>query len=68
MEMGLRAKFSENSDLRDMLHATGMAKIVEHTNEDSYWGDGGDGSGHNYLGKLLMKVRRHNLNTIFKII
>ncbi len=24
---------------------------------DSYWGDGGDGSGKNMLGKILMRVR-----------
>jgi predicted NAD-dependent protein-ADP-ribosyltransferase YbiA (DUF1768 family) len=24
---------------------------------DSYWGDGGDGSGKNMLGKVLMRVR-----------
>ena len=27
------------------------------SNRDSYWGDGGDGSGQNRLGKLLMKLR-----------
>lgn len=24
---------------------------------DRYWGDGGDGSGKNMLGKILMRVR-----------
>lgn len=37
---------------------TGDAKLVEHTENDDYWGDGGDGSGRNMLGQLLMKVRR----------
>ncbi len=35
--------------------------IVEHTEEDSYWGDGGDGGdgtkGKNMLGQLLMQAR-----------
>jgi len=31
--------------------------LVEHTYRDSYWGDGGDGSGVNMLGKLLIRVR-----------
>lgn len=31
--------------------------LVEHTDRDSYWGDAGDGSGVNMLGKLLMRVR-----------
>ena len=33
------------------------AEIIEHTSKDSYWGDGGDGSGRNMLGKTLMLVR-----------
>jgi predicted NAD-dependent protein-ADP-ribosyltransferase YbiA (DUF1768 family) len=37
--------------------ATADAKIVEHTTNDSYWGDGGDGSGRNMLGQVLMRVR-----------
>lgn len=33
------------------------AKIIEHTENDDYWGDGGDGKGKNMLDKILMKVR-----------
>ena len=33
-------------------------QIVEHTKNDAYWGDGGDGSGRNMLGRILMEVRR----------
>ena len=29
-----------------------------NTENDDYWGDGGDGSGRNMLGQLLMEVRR----------
>jgi N-glycosidase YbiA len=57
MRDALRAKFTQNTDLRDALLATGDAKLVEHTDNDSYWGDGGDGSGHNRLGILLMELR-----------
>ena len=32
-------------------------KLVEHTTNDAYWGDGGDGSGTNMLGRILMEVR-----------
>jgi N-glycosidase YbiA len=35
---------------------TGDACIVEHTARDRYWADGGDGSGRNMLGRLLMRV------------
>jgi predicted NAD-dependent protein-ADP-ribosyltransferase YbiA (DUF1768 family) len=31
--------------------------LVEHTENDSYWGDGGNGKGKNKLGKLLMRLR-----------
>jgi ribA/ribD-fused uncharacterized protein len=51
------AKFTQHADLRETLLATGDAKIVEHTENDNYWGDGGDGSGKNKLGQILMKVR-----------
>jgi N-glycosidase YbiA len=37
--------------------STGDALIVEHTTRDRYWDDGGDGSGANTLGRLLMRVR-----------
>ncbi len=33
------------------------ARLVEHTDNDVFWGDGGDGSGHNMLGRLLMEQR-----------
>ena len=42
---------------REILLPTGDAKIVEHTENDAYWGDGGDGSGENKLGLILMRVR-----------
>ena len=57
MREAVRAKFSQHPDLREILLATGDARIVEHTANDSYWGDGGDGSGTNMLGQILMEVR-----------
>ena len=53
----VRAKFTQHEDLRAILLGTGNAKLVEHTENDSYWGDGGDGSGKNRLGQILMRVR-----------
>lgn len=53
----LRAKFTQHEDLRELLLGTGDATLVEHTTNDSYWGDGGDGSGRNRLGQLLMRLR-----------
>jgi ribA/ribD-fused uncharacterized protein len=47
----------QHDDLTKLLLSTGDAKLVEHTTNDSYWGDGGDGSGKNMLGQILMEVR-----------
>ena len=51
------AKFTQHPELRALLLSTGDATLVEHTENDSYWGDGGDGSGRNMLGRILMSVR-----------
>jgi ribA/ribD-fused uncharacterized protein len=51
------AKFTQHPELRTLLLGTGDARIVEHTEKDSFWGDGGDGSGRNMLGEILMSVR-----------
>ncbi|MDC0716383.1 NADAR family protein [Nannocystis bainbridge] len=58
----LRAKFNQHDDLRALLLATGNARLVEHTANDAYWGDGGDGSGKNRLGYLLMQLREELRN------
>ncbi|WP_437553485.1 NADAR family protein [Sorangium sp. So ce367] len=51
------AKFTQHEDLRRALLDTGDAELVEHTANDAYWADGGDGSGRNMLGIILMEVR-----------
>ena len=57
MRDALRAKFTQHPDLKATLLATGAAEIVEHTANDRYWGDGGDGTGKDRLGELLMELR-----------
>ncbi len=57
MLAALRAKFTQHATIRDQLLATGDARIIEHTRNDRYWADGGDGSGKNRLGELLERVR-----------
>jgi len=57
MTKAVRAKFTQHEELRVILLGTGEAKLVEHTENDNYWGDGGDGSGRNMLGIVLMRVR-----------
>jgi hypothetical protein len=53
----LRAKFTQHEELKVILLGTGEAVLIEHTANDSYWADGGDGSGKNRLGVLLMQLR-----------
>ena len=62
MYEALRAKFTQHTTLRELLINTGNAKIIEHTTNDSYWGDGGNGKGKNKLGKLLMRLREELRN------
>jgi ribA/ribD-fused uncharacterized protein len=57
MREALRAKFIQHPALRSLLLSTGDKSIVEHTQNDDYWGDGGDGNGQNRLGILLMELR-----------
>src|SRR5438045_2401996 len=57
MRKAVLAKFTQHDDIREVLLSTGYAKIVEHTENDDDWGDGGDGSGKNILGNILMEVR-----------
>ncbi len=57
MQTAVRAKFTQIPDLKKLLLNTGEAELIEHTEDDSYWGDGGDGSGKNMLGMILMDVR-----------
>ncbi len=57
MYTALRAKFTQHAELGEQLLATGTATLVEHTANDRYWADGGNGRGKNMLGILLMRLR-----------
>ena len=63
MLVALRAKFAQHPELRAALLSTSGKWLVEHTERDHYWGDGGgaswkNGEGRgNRLGVLLMQVR-----------
>lgn len=57
MREALYAKFTQHPDLKEKLLATGEVNLIEHTKNDRYWGDGGDGKGINRLGQLLIEVR-----------
>lgn len=53
----IRAKFTQHEDCKALLVGTNDALLIEHTSNDNYWADGGDGSGKNVLGRILMQVR-----------
>ncbi len=66
MYEAVKAKFTQHPELTQLLLETESATLIEHTENDSYWGDGGDGKGKNMLGKILMKVREELLKTKIK--
>lgn len=57
MKKALTAKFTQHEDLKILLLSTDETKLIEHTENDAYWGDGGDGHGKNWRGLLLMQIR-----------
>lgn len=59
MRKALQAKFDQHSILKDILLSTGTCILIEHTTNDSYWGDNGDGTGKNMLGIMLMEIRNN---------
>ena len=60
MEDIVRAKFTQNQELKQQLIGTGDAYLEEgNTWHDTCWGvDLKTGEGQNHLGKILMKVRQ----------
>lgn len=55
----VRTKFHSDRDLAAMLLSTGDEDLVEVNHwGDVYWGRTPDGTGANYLGEILMFVRR----------
>ncbi|KAK3815438.1 MAG: hypothetical protein J3Q66DRAFT_389280 [Benniella sp.] len=50
-------KFLQHPNLAEVLLGTGNRYLNEHTANDRYWADGGDGTGKNMLGIILMEVR-----------
>lgn len=58
----LKNKFDQYPHLKESLMNTGFRPIIQHTRGDSFWGDGGDGNGHNKLGKALARLREYYYN------
>lgn len=63
MAVCLEAKFTQNAGLWGGLESDkDMTYFIEHTHNDSQWGDRLDGFGKNYLGKLLSILLYGNSN------
>lgn len=59
MLLGTYYKFKQNLDAQIILLQTGTKTILNHNEDDAFWGDGGDGkSGKNLLGVVLMATRK----------
>ncbi|KAL4478305.1 hypothetical protein ABPG72_009541 [Tetrahymena utriculariae] len=58
MQEAIKAKFTQHDNLKIILLSTKNHKIVEPTERDAYWADGGDDKGKNMLGILLMKLKK----------
>lgn len=58
MRLAVFEKFRQNPAIGRELLATGHATLIEHTKNDNYWADNGDGTGKNMLGIILMETRK----------
>ena len=66
MYITVKAKFTQNQDLKEKLLATGDAMLIEgNTWNDKYWGVC-YGKGKNKLGQILMRVREELKEEILK--
>lgn len=59
MAHAVKAKFDNSQHLRYILDSTGESILVENAPNDYIWGCGKRGTGNNYLGKILMKLRTY---------
>ncbi|MDQ0112430.1 NADAR family protein [Paenibacillus harenae] len=57
MRTAIHAKVNQHNAIKSILLSTGNCNLIEHTSNDSYWADGGDGTGKNMLGLILMEIR-----------
>lgn len=57
MRLAIYEKFSQHNSLKKLLIETNNSYLVEHTQHDSYWADGGNGKGRNMLGQILAETR-----------
>ncbi len=57
MRRAVEKKFATHPALRELLLSTAGRDLVENAPGDYFWGCGQDGSGQNWLGRILREVR-----------
>lgn len=57
MRAAVRQKIAAHTELTQLLLGTGDEELIEAAPRDSFWGCGKDGTGSNWLGRILMEVR-----------
>ena len=63
MRKVLRLKFDQHDGIRRNLLMTGRRRIIFNSRKDLLFGIGGNGTGQNHLGKILMSLRDHYLSS-----
>ena len=58
MRAAVRQKFATHPELTALLLSTGDEELVEAAPKDSFWGCGANGTGQNWLGRILMELRQ----------
>ena len=53
----LKFKFDQNVNIYKNLINTSLRPLINHLKDDSFWGDGINENGKNFLGKILIKLR-----------
>lgn len=64
MLLGNYYKFRQNPNALHTLLGTGHKILIDHSPSDSFWSDGGDGTGKNLLGVILSAVRKRLHQTV----
>jgi len=54
-----KKKFETYPELKKLLFSTGDEELIEANPDNSLWGEGKDGKGGNFMGKILMELRKN---------
>lgn len=63
MTEAIRLKFNQNTNIKATLLTTNNKLLIENSPYDNFWGIGRTGVGINYLGTILMRIRKEIITT-----